>query len=58
MSHAKIHAFNLVDTFRGDDKLVGAVAFSRTGDPGIGRFEDALILARYGDAPESVEGIG
>jgi hypothetical protein len=27
----------------------GAVAFSRTGDPTTGEFEDAVILAQFGD---------
>jgi hypothetical protein len=30
----------------------GAVAFSRTGDPSTGEFEDAVILARYGETPD------
>jgi hypothetical protein len=29
----------------------GAVAFSRTGDPSVGEFEDALVLLRIGDVP-------
>jgi hypothetical protein len=27
----------------------GAIAFSRTGDPSIGEFQDAVILAQFGD---------
>ena len=27
----------------------GAVAFSRTGDPTIGEFQDAVILAQFGE---------
>jgi hypothetical protein len=27
----------------------GAVAFSRTGDPSTGEFEEAVILAQFGD---------
>jgi hypothetical protein len=27
----------------------GAVAFSRVGDPSIGEFQDAVILAQFGD---------
>jgi hypothetical protein len=27
----------------------GAVAFSRTGDPAIGEFQDAVVLAKFGD---------
>ena len=30
---------------------VGAVAFSRTGDPAIGEFSDAVVLKAFGDVP-------
>ena len=30
----------------------GAVAFTRSGDPDIGEFGDAVILERFGDVPE------
>lgn len=29
----------------------GVVAFSRTGDPDLGDWQDALVLARYGELP-------
>ena len=29
----------------------GAVAFSRTGDPAIGEFEDAVVIERFGEVP-------
>jgi hypothetical protein len=32
-------------------KKAGAIAFSRTGDPAIGEFQDAVILGRYGEVP-------
>ena len=32
----------------------GAVAFSRTGDPALGEFSDAVILGRYGETPEDL----
>jgi hypothetical protein len=32
----------------------GAVAFSRTGDPDIGEFEPAVVLARFGNVPEDL----
>jgi hypothetical protein len=35
---------------------VGAVAFSRTGDPSTGEFADAVILARYGEVAEEAIG--
>ena len=30
-------------------KHAGAVAFSRTGDPSIGEFKDAALIARFGE---------
>jgi hypothetical protein len=31
---------------------VGAVAFSRTGDPAVGEFSDAVMLKAFGDVPK------
>jgi hypothetical protein len=31
--------------------IVGAVAFSRTGDPAVGEFNDAVVLRSFGDVP-------
>jgi len=33
---------------------VGSVAFSRTGDPDSGVFEDAVVLRRIGDVPDDL----
>ncbi len=30
---------------------VGAVAFSRTGDPATGNFGDAVVIRKFGDVP-------
>lgn len=30
---------------------VGAVAFSRTGDPAAGEFEDAVVIRSFGEVP-------
>ena len=30
----------------------GALAFSRSGDPNLGEFEDAVILKAFGEVPE------
>ena len=38
------------------DRKAGAIAFRRTGDPGLGEFEDAVILGRYGDTPDDLAG--
>lgn len=39
-------------------ELVGAVAFSRTGDPQFGYFQDAVIIARYGETPDDLSELG
>ena len=31
---------------------IGAVAFSRTGDPMVGEFSDAQLLKKFGDVPD------
>ena len=33
---------------------VGAVAFSRTGDPMIGEFSDAQLLRKFGEVPNDL----
>ena len=33
---------------------VGAVAFSRTGDPATGEFGDAKLLKKFGDVPDDL----
>jgi len=33
---------------------VGAVAFSRTGDPPTGDFRDAKVIKKFGDVPEDL----
>ena len=36
---------------------VGAVAFSRTGDPMIGEFSDAQVLRKFGNVPDDLSGL-
>jgi hypothetical protein len=36
---------------------VGAVAFSRTGDPMIGEFSDARLLRKFGNVPDDLSGL-
>ena len=36
---------------------VGAVAFSRTGDPATGDFGDAKVLKRFGRVPDDLSGL-
>jgi len=33
---------------------VGAVAFSRTGDPAMGDFSDAVVLKAFGEVPDDL----
>jgi hypothetical protein len=33
---------------------VGAVAFSRTGDPARGHFSDAIVIGKFGDLPDDL----
>jgi hypothetical protein len=36
---------------------IGAVAFSRTGDPTIGEFGDAHLLRKFGNVPDDLGGL-
>ena len=36
---------------------IGAVAFSRTGDPMAGEFGDARLLRKFGTVPEDLSGL-
>jgi hypothetical protein len=36
------------------DVHVGAVAFSRTGDPATGDFSDAKVIRKFGDVPDDL----
>jgi hypothetical protein len=36
---------------------IGAVAFSRSGDPMIGEFGDARLLRKFGNVPEDLSGL-
>lgn len=36
---------------------IGAVAFSRTGDPMIGEFGDAKLLKKFGDVPDDLSAL-
>ncbi|GGC70500.1 hypothetical protein [Chelatococcus reniformis] len=33
----------------------GGIAFSRSGDPSSGDWDDAVVIGRYGEIPEEVE---
>ncbi len=36
---------------------IGAVAFSRTGDPSMGEFGDAKLLRKFGSVPDDLSGL-
>jgi len=36
---------------------VGAVAFSRTGDPATGVFNDAEVIRKFGDVPDDLSAL-
>ena len=36
---------------------IGAVAFSRTGDPMAGEFGDPRLLRKFGNVPEDLSGL-
>jgi hypothetical protein len=36
---------------------IGAVAFSRTGDPATGDFGDATIIRKFGDVPDDLSAL-
>ena len=36
---------------------VGAVAFSRTGDPMLGEFGEAQLLRKFGNVPDDLSGL-
>jgi hypothetical protein len=36
---------------------IGPVAFSRTGNPSLGEFADAVLLRAFGDVPSDLSGL-
>ena len=40
--------------FREKRVYVGAVAFSRSGDPATGDFNDATVTRKFGDVPDNL----
>lgn len=34
---------------------VGALAFKRSGDPGMGSFHDAVVLKTFGEVPDRLD---
>jgi len=50
-SHAAILRAEQLSRIAGN---IGAVAFSRTGDPAVGEFSDAVVLKTFGAAPNDL----
>jgi hypothetical protein len=42
-------AIRMANSLAAKEGHCGAIAFSRTGDPAVGDFEDAVILKRFGE---------
>ena len=42
------------ETLARKEGYVGAVAFSRTGDPATGDFRDAKVIRKFGDVPDDL----
>jgi hypothetical protein len=42
------------EAFSRRERYVGAVAFSRTGDPATGEFSDAKVIRKFGDVPDDL----
>jgi hypothetical protein len=39
------------------ERHVGAIAFSRTGDPATGEFGDAKVIRKFGDVPDDLSAL-
>jgi hypothetical protein len=48
-------AIRRADAMARSEMNAGAVAFSRSGSPELGEFEDAVILKSFGDVPEDFD---
>jgi hypothetical protein len=45
-------AIRRAEAMSANQSNAGAIAFSRSGDPNLGEFEDAVILKAFGEVPE------
>jgi hypothetical protein len=48
-------AIRRADTMSRSEMNAGAVAFSRSGSPELGEFDDAVILQSFGDVPDDFD---
>ncbi|MBN8982050.1 MAG: hypothetical protein J0I29_12355 [Rhizobiales bacterium] len=51
------HAMRRAEALARTPGVVGAVAFSRCGDPMIGEFKDATVLRSFGNVPSDLSGM-
>jgi hypothetical protein len=51
------NAANRAETLSRKGGRVGAVAFSRTGDPATGDFSDAKVIKKFGDVPDDLSAL-
>jgi hypothetical protein len=50
-------ALRRAETMSRSSGNIGAVAFSRTGDPMMGEFNDARLLQKFGNVPDDLGGL-
>jgi hypothetical protein len=48
-------AIRRAEAFSRDPANAGALAFKRSGDPGMGNFDDATILQSFGEVPKNLD---
>ena len=48
------HAIRMAKALAAAEPHCGAIAFSRTGDPALGDFEDAVVLKMVGEVDEGL----
>lgn len=50
-------AVRSAETLSRKEGNIGAIAFSRTGDPGAGEFSDAVLLKAFGEVPTDLSAL-
>lgn len=53
-AQARMRRYEALSEWRG---LIGAVAFSRTSDPGNGEFADAVLINEFDDVPSDLSAL-
>jgi hypothetical protein len=55
--HSSTAARRRAEIMSRSEGSIGAVAFSRTGDPMIGEFNEARLLQKFGNVPDDLSGL-